>query len=101
MSGFDRDGGVNLQVSVDDDQVAHFSRVQVVNVADAGSLEQRLANRRDFDRIRRSIHQVVQGPPSERPAHFGNEKADDERRDRIENRVTGQIAEYADPDNQR
>ena len=59
VAGFDGDVGVDLDVRVHHDHVAHFAGVYVMNIANAGGVEQSLANRGDFLLVHGAIHQVV------------------------------------------
>src|ERR1019366_3142226 len=86
------DGSIDLQMCIDDDQIAHLSSAQIVQAVDARRLQQRRTDGLHFEGVRRAIHEVVQGLPSESPSHFPNEKADDERRNGIQDGITGQIA---------
>lgn len=86
------DGSIDLQMCIDDDQIDHLSTAQIMQPVDARHLQQRRTHGFHFEDVRRAIHEVVQGLPSESPSHFPNEKANDERRDRIQDRINGQIA---------
>ena len=68
---------------------------------DARGFEQGVANRLDFLLVNGAVHQVVQGIPAEAPAHFGDHEPHDQRGDRVQDRVAGQVADDADTDDQR
>ena len=91
----DIDLSIDLDVRVDHDHVAHFAGANVMHVAHARRLAQRLADRGDFLFVDRTVHQVVQCIPAEAPAHLRHHEADDERGDRIEDRIPRQVADDA------
>ena len=92
---------VHLQMRVNDDHVAHFSRAQIVHVRHAGRRGERLPNRRDLHLVHATIHQIVQRVPPETPTHLRHHKAHDQRRNRVKNRVTHQVAHDAHAHHQR
>jgi len=93
--------GVDFDVRVDHDQVPHLARPQVVHVPDAGRSQERASNGVHLDRIRRPVHQFLQGAPGDLPAGFRDQQSHDQRRDRIEDGVSPQIADDADQYDER
>ena len=96
IAGLDADRGINLEVRIDDDHVAHLAGSHIVNVADARCLDQRSTYRLDLGLIGRAVHQIVQRIPAKRPAHPGDHEADDQRSDRVQDGVARQVADNAD-----
>lgn len=86
---------------VDQDQIAGLARAQVVQVEHAGRGEQRRADRLHVLGVGRAVHQIVQRVPAERRAHFHDHPADDQRGDRIEQRIAEQVAHDPASDHQR
>lgn len=68
---------LDFNVCIDNNQVAHLARTQFMNAENAGCFQNRFANRLNFFIVSRTIHQVVQGIPAKRPAHFANHESDD------------------------
>ena len=101
VAGLDCERGVDFDVRVDDDQVAHLAGAQVVHAVDARRLEQCAPDCLDLLLGGRAVDEVVQRIPAEAPAHPRDHEADDQSCDRIEDRVTRQVADDADADDQR
>ena len=62
---------------------------------------QRGVNGLDLVGLDRAVHQIVDRIPAEGPAHAGHQEADDQRRDRIEQGIAGQVARDAQSHHQR
>ena len=56
VARFDGQGGIDFDMRVGHDQIAHLARAHVVNVAHAGSFQQGLADGGDFFIICRAVH---------------------------------------------
>jgi len=93
--------GIDFQVGVYHDEVAHFSRTQIVHADDAWRVPQSPEYRSCFSGVGRPVHQIMQRSPSKAPPHLCHKKPHDECRDRIENRISGEVTNDADSDYQR
>lgn len=97
VASFDGDVGVHLDVRVHHDHVARLAGMHIVHIADAGGVQQGLADSGDLLLIDSAIHQVVQGVPTEFPTHFADHEAHNLRGNRVKYRITRQIADDAQP----
>ena len=96
VAGLDIDRGIQLDVRVNDDHVAHLARANVVDATHAGCFDKGAADGLDLLLVHGSVHEVVQRIPTELPAHFGDHESHDQCGDWIQDRVARQVS--ADPD---
>ncbi len=101
MPGFDAECGVDFQVHIHQEHVAHLAGSQVMNAGDARCLEQGLADRFDLVVVGSAIHQVMQGVPGELPAHLAHHESDNRCCDRVQDRIASEVADDPDADDQR
>ena len=101
VTRLDAEGGLDLQMHIGRDQVAHAAGAQLMHPDDAGRGGQRGVNGLDLVGLDRAVHQIVDRIPAEGPAHAGHQEADDQRRDRIEQGIAGQVARDAQSHHQR
>lgn len=72
-----------------------------MNALDALRGKEGLADGLGFGSIDEAIHKIVKGAPAELPTHLGNHESNDQRRDGIQNRESGEITDDAEGDNER
>ncbi len=97
----DRQIGIDLQMHINEDHVPHLARAQIMYAEYARRRAQRFSYGLHLSIVGRPVHQVVQCIPTERPAHFHHHAADDQRGDRIQQRIAGKVADNAQCNNER
>ena len=84
VPGFDRHRGIDFEMRIDHDLVAHLAGADVVQGMNAGRLDQCGPDGLDFLVVDRAVHKIVHRIPRKAPPHLGAHEADDERGDRVE-----------------